>query len=79
MPPSRLRESPREETATSILSPVSANERRVPVIITAAVLRAFRSLSATFTLKFFKVLTNAWRVARLRSLSPLPARPTTRP
>ncbi|MNR18275.1 hypothetical protein D3C85_1349970 [compost metagenome] len=58
MPPSRLRASPREETSTSSLSPDSLNDRKLPVTITAAVLRVLRSPSATFTLKFFRVLTN---------------------
>jgi hypothetical protein len=82
MPPIKLVASPSAETAMSIRLPGRAKAGRLAVTITAATLRVSSraSLSRVFTPRRSSMpISDCLVNMAVRSLSPVPARPTTRP
>ena len=80
VPPSRLSESPSDETVTSIRLPWRENGGSVPVTITAATFWVFNSSSrmlmpnrSSMPIRLCSVNGEPFR------LSPVPSNPTTRP
>ena len=80
VPPCNDRASPRELTCASIGEPWRANGGRVAVTTTAAVLRVCKRWSFTFTpMRSSIAFKDCWVNGALRSVSPLPCNPITRP